>query len=114
MATQGTITEISNTTSTLHEFRQALKGDWGSGTFSNGVQWVKAGRMVAFNGIFTAPRDTIEIPLLAARTPVYFAGTEGTCYAAVAEPFNGYVRVPSKVKKMASFTMMGMGLLNSD
>lgn len=114
MATQGTITEISSTTSTLHEFRQALKGTWGSGTLSNGVTWVKAGRLVTFSGIFTSSPDTIQIPVVAARIPVFFAGTSGECKVSIAEPGNGFVRVPSTIKATANFTMTGTGLLNSD
>lgn len=113
-ATQGTITEISSTSRTLGEFQQALKGEWGSGVMSNGVTWVKMGRVITFSGIFTTSPEAIELPVVAARIPIYFAGTSGECKVAILEPERGFVRVPSSIRATANFSMFGTGLLNSD
>ena len=77
---------------------EALKGQYGTVRMENGIAVLYAGRMVHFSGYFDGKQDVIEIPKLAARVPVIFAGDDFSCMS-LAEPNAGFVKVPDAAKQ---------------
>lgn len=89
----------------------ALKGDYGASTASNGVKMLHFGPIALFWGAFDSTAEVVEVPSLPVRYPVLFA-SEKAAASVVVEERTGFSKVPDEIKGK-KFTIMGFALLNT-
>lgn len=102
---------IKSIGTTLKELVDALRGDYGAYSLSNGVLVVKAGRICLFWGRFAAGTEAVEVPSLPSVFPVFFAGDDFTCVR-IADENIGILKVPTAADGKR-FVVFGICLLNN-
>ena len=102
---------IDTTTTDEKGLREALKGDYGTYSTSDGIVVTKAGRLAIIWGAFGSDVEVVKIPPFPSRFPVLFS-TDGNACGSVIEPMQGQADVPSAIRGNR-FTIMGFVLLNT-
>lgn len=102
---------IDESTSDKKELLEALRGEYGNVTMSNGITARIQGGLLHFQGFFDGKQDVIEIPKVPSRVPVTFSGDNFSC-SSLAEPNSGFVKVPTSAKGKR-FIVLATAILNT-